>query len=145
MRKVSIRPRFDPRFAGAVQEDDAQRQPQPAEAVGNHHEVRAPEAGKKMEVNEVKELKEVKENNRRVTLFSPILPLLPSYPLLPFICLPQFRRWLRCNARRLWDSECSLPRAWRSSSSVRTSCRQLAARSLRGRARLPSGILPSPR
>jgi hypothetical protein len=61
MRKVILRPGFDPRLAGAIQEDDAQREPEPAEAAGNYHEVVVPEARKKMEVNEVKEVKEIKE------------------------------------------------------------------------------------
>jgi hypothetical protein len=61
MRKVIFRPGFDPRFAGAVQKDYNQREPEPAEAAGNHHEVMVPEAGKEEEVNEVKEVKEIKE------------------------------------------------------------------------------------
>src|SRR5208283_3340249 len=125
MRKVIFRAGFDPRFAGAVQEYDAQREPEPAEAAGNDHEVQ-----------EVNEIKEVKEKDRKTMRPSPAFPLLPLLPLLPLISRSQFQQLLRYSARRSWDSECSLPREWRSSSSVRTSCRQRAARSPRGPARL---------
>src|SRR5208283_959732 len=97
------------------QEYDAQREPEPAEAAGNDHEVQ-----------EVNEIKEVKEKDRKTMRPSPAFPLLP---LLPLISRSQFQQLLRYSARRSWDSECSLPREWRSSSSVRTSCRQRAARS----------------
>src|SRR5208283_2573828 len=128
MRKVIFRAGFDPRFAGAVQEDDAQREPEPAEAAGDHHEVK--------EVNEIKEIKEKDRKTMRPSPAFPLLPLPPLLPLLPLISRSQFQQLLRCSARRSWDSECSLPREWRSSSSARTSCRQRAAPSPRGPARL---------
>src|SRR5208283_1063903 len=145
MRKVICRAGFDPRFGGAVQKDDAQREPEPAEAAGNDHEVMLPEAGKKMKVNEAKEVNEVKDDTRKYVPSSPLLPSYPLHPLLPFICPPRFLRWLRCNARKWRDSAHSLPRAWNNSSSARTSCRRRAARSPRGPARLRNETLRFPR
>src|SRR5271157_1056107 len=129
MREVIFRAGFDPRFGGAVQEDNAQREPEPAEAAGNDHEVQ-----------EVNEIKEVKEKDRKAMRPSPAFPLLPLPPLLPLLLIShsQFQQSLRCNAHKSWDNACSLPRGWRSSSSARTSCRQRAALSPRGPARLPN-------